>query len=144
MTLLLDTAVFIYAVGAEHPYRRPSRRIVQRLADGDLIAEISSELVQEYVHVRCRRGIDRATATKEAKSIISLCHTHDVGTPIMQTALHLFRTFDRLHMRDAVHAATALAHRATAIVSPDRAFDDIPGLVRLDIDEAAESPPADR
>jgi predicted nucleic acid-binding protein len=39
-------------------------------------------------------------------------------------------------MRDAIHAATALASQASVLVSPDRALDDVPGIERLEPAEA--------
>ncbi len=35
-------------------------------------------------------------------------------------------------MRDGIHAATALNHGIELVVSPDRAFDRVPGLRRVD------------
>ncbi len=132
MRVLFDTAVFIYAVGRDHPHREPSRRLVRLLADEQVTAEVSAEVVQEYVHVRTRKGIGRSQAVDEARSIVALCRVHDVTMTELQVGLQLFRTHDALDMRDAIHAATALACQASVVVSPDRAFDGIPGLERLD------------
>ncbi len=138
MRVLFDTAVFIFAVGRDHPHREPSRRLVSLLAEEAITADVSAEVVQEFVHVRTRKGIDRSQAVDEARSIVALCRVHDVTMTELQVGLQLFRTHDALHMRDAIHAATALACQAAAIVSPDRTFDDIPGLERLDPLDALE------
>lgn len=127
-----DTAVFLYAVGGEHPYRQPCRRLVDLAAAGSLRGEASAELIQEYAHVRSRRTGDRETAVREARDVAALCILHDVTRADLQLALSLFRDLPRLEMRDALHAATAIERGVFAIVSPDRAFDDVSGLERLD------------
>ena len=53
--IVLDTTVLVYAVGAEHPLRDPSRELVGAIADGVIEATTTIEVVQEFVHVRARR-----------------------------------------------------------------------------------------
>ena len=50
----------------------------------------------------------------------------------MSLGLSLFERTPRLHMRDALHAATALNRDIQLIVSLDRAFDEVSGLERVD------------
>jgi hypothetical protein len=135
---LLDTAVFLYAVGEDHPYRQPCRRLVDLLAAGTLRGEASVELVQEYVHVRARRT-NRGTAAAEGQDVAALCLLHGVTRSNLLMALSLFRRIPTLDMRDALHAATALQRGIPTIVSPDRAFDRVEGLERLDPTRAAEA-----
>lgn len=127
-----DTAVFLYAVGAEHPLRSPCRRLVDLAADGRLDGEASVELIQELVHVRARRTGDRSEAARTGRDVAAICRLHDLTELDLQRALDLFQTVPGLHLRDAIHAATALGHGVSRIVSPDRAFDRIPGLTRID------------
>lgn len=129
--LLFDTAVFVYAVGAQHPYRTACRELVAALADQRLDGEASVELVQELVHQRARRTGDRAEAVQVGRNAAALCTLHDVTTADLRRALWLFGAHAGLQARDAVHAATALERGIPAIVSPDRAFDDVVGLARL-------------
>jgi len=136
MKTLFDTAVFIYAVGSDHPHQQPCRELIRLLTEEAITVDISAETIQEYVHVRTRRGVERSQAVDEARSIVALCRVHDVTMANLQVGLQLFRTHDKLHMRDAVHAATALECQASVVVSPDRAFDDIPGIERLEPAEA--------
>lgn len=133
---LFDTAVFLYAVGAEHKYQRPCRHLVELASRDQIRGEASVELVQEFVHVRARRSGDRLGATRDAEDVASLCVLHEVTELDLHLALSLFRTNSAIQMRDAIHAATALNRGIDAIVSPDRGFDDIEGLERLDPTEA--------
>jgi predicted nucleic acid-binding protein len=51
---------------------------------------------------------------------------------VLDLSLDLTERVPTIRGRDAVHAATALAYGIDRIISPDRAFDGIPGLTRLD------------
>jgi uncharacterized protein len=129
---LYDTAVFVYAFGADHPYAEPCRRIVDRAGDGDLRGEASADLVQELMHQRARRTGDRRRAAREAAAVAELCDLHEVRPEDIARALELFAGTVHLDARDAVFAAVALNRGVTAILSPDRAFDEVVGLVRVD------------
>jgi uncharacterized protein len=135
--VLLDTAVFVYAVGVDHPLREPSRAIVRALSEQRLEGEASVELVQEFLHQRWRRTGDRAEATAQARHVAALCVLHDVGPDDLRLALQLFEAHDGLHARDAVHAATALNRGISTVLTPDTAFDAVPGLARLTVEAAA-------
>lgn len=145
---LFDTAVFLYARGREHAYRAPCRELVHLCEDGSLAGEASVELVQEYAHVLRRRGLDGATIREESLAVASLCLVHDFGAPELRLALGLVATTLGLGVRDAVHAATALRRGIGLIVSPDKAFDAVSGLERVDPHDAAQrlvaGPPAPR
>jgi hypothetical protein len=52
----LDSAVFIYAIGVDHPYRAPCRALVTAMRSGDLVGEASVLAVQEVMHQRLRTG----------------------------------------------------------------------------------------
>ena len=53
--IVLDTTVLVYAKGADHPLRDPSRRLIAAVADRELQATTTVEVIQEFVHVRARR-----------------------------------------------------------------------------------------
>jgi predicted nucleic acid-binding protein len=129
---LYDTAVFLYARGADHPYRGACRRLVELAGEGRLVGEASVELVQEYAHVRLRRGADRGAVAAEARAVAAVCRLHPFDGDVLDLAVHLLVATDALGGRDAVHAATALHHRIGVIVSPDRVFDRVDALQRID------------
>ncbi len=135
---LFDTAVFVYAAGGEHSHRAPCREIVRLQGEGALAGEASVEILQELAHVRARGTGDRAAAARYARDVSVLCIVHDVGWPDLRLALTLFEAHAGLDMRDAVHAATALNRGIDAIVSPDRAFDGVPALDRIDPADAPD------
>lgn len=134
---LLDTAVFVYAVGHDHPNREPCLRLVRGLTEREYRGEASVYAIQELVHQRTRRTGDRAKAIQTATDFASLCVLHDLTIADLTVALRLYGIAPRLDAGDALHAATALNRGIPTIVSPDPAFDDIAGLRRLDPAEAA-------
>jgi uncharacterized protein len=134
---LIDSAVFVYAVGADHPYREPCRRLVDALGRDAFQGEISVEAVQEFLHQRIRRTGDRAEATRLARHMAGLCPLHDVTVADLRAALELVAAYDQLQARDAIHAATALNRGIAAIISPDPDFDGLAHLQRIDPADAA-------
>lgn len=129
---LYDTAVFVYARGAEHAYRQACRSLVGLAQDGVLAGEASVELVQEYAHILRRRGFGGGAVREQSRDVAAVCLLHDFTGADLQLALTLVSTYPGLSVRAGVHAATALRRDIAVIVSPDRGFDDIPGLDRLD------------
>lgn len=134
---LVDSAVFIYAMGQPHPLREACRTIVAALGDGRARAEASVDALQEVVHQRWRRTGDRDDAARRGWQAHALVEVHACGEVEMRRALALFRASHRLQARDALHAATALVHGVPAIISPDDDFDDVEELQRLTPADAA-------
>ena len=129
---LYDTAVFVYAVGQDHPYRDPCRRIVAAARDGLVAGEASVELVHELAHVLTRRGGDRTGALRLAGAAAELARLPEFSPNDLPLVMALLGDHPTLDVRDAVFAATALNRGVSLILSPDRAYDQVPGLERLD------------
>jgi predicted nucleic acid-binding protein len=133
----LDSAVFIYAIGVDHPYRAPCRALVTAMRSGDLVGEASVLAVQEVMHQRLRRTGDRRGAGAAADDLSVFCTIHGLTAADMRRAVDLFTRGDGLDAADACHAATALNRAIPVIISPDVGFDDVAGLARMDPAEAA-------
>lgn len=129
---LFDTSVFVYALGGEHRYREPCRAILAEMRGERLAGETSIELVHEFAYVRCRHGITRSDVAESARDIVGMCPSHTVVRSDIERALTLWCEHERLDMRDAIFAAQALDRGIDAILSPDRDFDGILGLERID------------
>ncbi len=94
------------------------------------------DLVQEFAHRRFVQCRDRAVAARAARDVARSCRLHELRADDIDRAMDLYERHPRLHARDAVFAAVALNRGIDAILSPDRAFDDVPGLDRIDpVDE---------
>ena len=127
----------IYAVGGPSDQRAPCLRILQAAAADQIKAFASTEMIQEFVFHRLRRTGDRQRSVEDGREIIALTTVLDFGSTVLTNALDLIEHVPTIRRRDAVHAATALVHEIPAIVSPDRVFDGIPGIRRLEPAELA-------
>ncbi len=126
--IVLDTTVLVYAKGTEHPHRDPCRRLIAAIADAQIEATTTVEVIQEFVHVRARRRgrADAAGLGVDYASVLSPLLRIDGDD--LRDGLRLFQSVDGLGALDAVLAAAATAGGATALVSADRAFAGLPGL----------------
>ena len=135
--VFLDTAVLMYAAGADHELRAPSQQLVRQIAAGGLEAAISAEVVQEILHrfVAIRRPGLGAAMARDALDMFDpvLPITHAVMTRMPV----LIERYPALSARDLVHVATCLDAGIGMIVSPDRGFDSVAELERIDISDAA-------
>ena len=127
--IFVDTNVLLYAIGGDHPARDPARHLVTAIGDGRLNATTTTDVIQEFAHVYSRRR-PRADAVRHALGYAALFTPLAVPrSSELQRGLALFEQYDELGAADAVLAATALADRAEAFVSADRAFavvEDLP------------------
>jgi uncharacterized protein len=126
--MVLDTTVLLYAVGTEHVFRDPCRRLIAAIESGAVTATTTVAAVQEFTHVRARRR-GRADAADLAHAYL------DLLTPLLvvdeaalREGLRLFATHTALDSFDAVLAAAATAAGATALVSADGAFASVPAI----------------
>jgi predicted nucleic acid-binding protein len=131
--ILLDTTVLVYAVGGDHPLREPCRRIIKEVGAGTTAATTTVEVIQEFAHVRARRR-GRAAASALSRQFI------DLLSPLVQPeesdlirGLDMFERHDALGSFDAILAAIVLGRdHLSGLMSADRAFSAIPGLIHLD------------
>lgn len=130
--IVLDAAVVAHALGGDSPWRAPAQQLLRRAERGDIDAYASVEMIQELVDHRMRRSGDREMSVAQGRWVMALCTILDFDRRVLDLSLELIERVPSIRGRDAVHAATALAHGVEVIASPDRAFDEIPGIRRLD------------
>jgi uncharacterized protein len=134
--IVLDTTVLVYAVGADHPFRVPCQELVRAVADGEVLATTTVEVIQEFTHVRARRR-DRKDAAELARNYIELLSPLlVVEDSDLREGLRLFEESAALGAFDAVLAAAAHAVGAEALVSADAAFSTVASLRHVTPDEA--------
>jgi uncharacterized protein len=132
VTVFIDTAIVMYASGTEHPLREPCQRLLEEVADGRLEAVTSVEVVQEILHrfTALRRpgvGATMAQATLDLFApVLPITHA------VMRRMPDLIERYPGLAARDLVHVATCLEEGIADIVSPDRGFDSVPEINRID------------
>jgi uncharacterized protein len=131
--IVLDTGVLSYAVGGEHPLREPSRRIVEAIRNGELVATTTPGVIQEFVGLRSRRltrigavALGRDYATLLAPLVTVEARDLDLG-------LRIFERSNALGTFDAVLAAVAVNRDAEALLSADRGYRSVRGVRHVDI-----------
>ena len=129
---LIDANVPIYAMGSDHPYKEPCRRLLEIVDEGYHDFLTNSEVLQEVLHVFRRTG--RSTMGLELVSglIWSLRSVIAIGEAEINAAVGLLREYPQIDTRDAVHAAVVQLHGLEGVVSADRGFDVIRGVTRFD------------
>ncbi len=140
MTVFVDTAVVMHAAGGEHPLRDPCRRIIDGISDGSVDGVTSAEVIQEIIHrfLSIRRPEDGATLAERTQDLMApvLPITH----VLMRRVPELARRYPTLDARDLVHVATCIHEGITEIISPDRGFDQVAELRRIDPASFADRP----
>ncbi len=132
MRVFLDTNVFIYGAGAPSPYKTECVALLQRVAAGELDATTSVEVVQEIHHVFRRRGRLAEGIALGREVLLLFPEILTITREDVVRAGALLTTWPQLSPRDALHAASALNHGIGTMVSVDKDFDQIEGLVRID------------
>ncbi len=120
--ILLDTTVLVYAKGADHPLRDPCRDLIAAIADGELEASATVEVIQEFVHVRARRRgrTDAAALGRDYADLLSPLLTVTSGD--LAAGLAIFERQGALGAFDAVLVACGARAEVSALVSADTAF----------------------
>lgn len=134
--ILLDTTVLVYAKGADHPLRDPCRRLIDAIADEEIEATTTVEVLQEFVHVRAQRRTRSDAVALGGDYADLLAPLLTVEEEHLRKGLSLFERYERLGAFDAVLAATALDADASALVSADVAFSQVSNLSHVVPDEA--------
>jgi uncharacterized protein len=134
--LFLDANVFLYAVGGESSQRGACRAVLGDVGQGKLDGITSSEVLQEILHVRSRRVSvsDATSAVRAAAGLVA--EVLPVTSEDVLEACHLLEAYSGLGARDALHAAVMKNSDVQLLISLDRDFDLLPGLKRLDPEQA--------
>lgn len=122
MSIFVDTAVFMYSAGPEHPLRRSCQALIIGVGAGTIDGVTSAEVLQEILHrfvsiQRPERGISMA---RDAMDLLGpvLPVTHAV----MARVPALIERYVGLATRDLVHVATCLEAGIDTIVTTDAAM----------------------
>jgi uncharacterized protein len=132
VTSFIDTAVMMYAAGSEHPMRTACRSLMRKILTGEVDGVTSVEVVQEVLHRY------RSIGQPETGRLLAL-DTMDTFAPVlpithavMRRVPDLASRYPRLQARDLVHVATCIHEGITEIISPDRGFDEVAEVKRID------------
>jgi len=126
--ILLDTTMLVYALGADHPARDASRRLLAAIRDEKVAATTTVDVIQEFVHVVARRRPREQAVEYARRYAVALSPLLVGGQAELERGLRLFERHDGLGAFDAVLAATAFANDVDALVSADQSFAQVPRL----------------
>lgn len=136
--VFIDTSVFMYARGKDHPLKAPCSNIILAIAkEGSLgsygAPVINAEVLQEilYRYVMIDKGDTGLSICRdiEALEVEVLSVTKDD----MNQAFDLFERYKgkNLPPRDLIHAAVMINNGMSHIISADKHFDAIKEIKRV-------------
>lgn len=130
---LIDTNVVIYAAGRPHRYKEVCADIMRDAATSEVPDyAIDVELLQEVLHFYHSRR-DLGLGLQVFDDLIQAFPTPLAVKPDdVSAARDILARHPALSARDAIHAAVVQNHGLEAIISTDRAFDQISEIKRLD------------
>lgn len=128
----IDANVPMYAVGAEHPLKRPCLAILRSIASGELAAVTDVEVCQEIIHRYTALG-EREQALHVARLFIKLVPEI---LPILKEdlllSLEMHQRYPSLQARDSLHTAVMRNNGIQFIISADHHFDEVDEVERID------------
>jgi predicted nucleic acid-binding protein len=120
--IFVDTNVFMYAVGREHPLRDRARRFFLQLVNHKEPSATSAEVMQELLHAYLPVGrletLDAALLLVES----SVAEIWPIEAEDVRTARLLVARHPGLGARDLIHLACCRRRNATEIQTFDRAL----------------------
>lgn len=116
--IVLDTNVFVYASGADHPLRSPCVDLIRAAAVGRVEVTTTPPTLQEFIHVASRRG-PRKAALDAARAYLDILQPLiPVGDDEMRDAITMLRSSSTIEPSDALLAA-AVTRRSYSLVTAD-------------------------
>ncbi len=128
----LDANILMYAIGKQHLYK-PSCVAVLKQIEAEVIHVVTSvEILQEILH-RYYSLRNYEVAASAFANMKKLC---EKILPVLEAdvdrAHRILKDLPHLSVRDAIHAATILNNGLRKVISTDKHFDTIKGIVRVD------------
>jgi predicted nucleic acid-binding protein len=130
-TYFIDTNIFIYAKGKDHPLKPVCVAMIRRIGENEITAIVNTEVMQEilYRYQYIKKFSLGISLVKEAIQICSLILP--VTAADLSLALEILEAHPQIQTRDAFHAATMINNGIKEILSTDPHFDLIPEIKRI-------------
>ncbi len=129
--IFIDSNIPMYLVGADHPHKHDSRRLLRQLAEARERLVTDAEVFQEILHRYT--AIDRRGQLQSAWDALDgvIDEVFPVELDDCDAARELVLSHSGLSARDALHAAIMVRRGLTRILSFDSGFDLLPDLRRV-------------
>ncbi len=105
--IYIDTSIFMYAAGKEHPYKSPSLKVLELIAMGELEGVISVEVIQEILHRYIHIGAKEKGICLAKKVLEIIPKIYNVEYSDILKSLEILEKYD-IMARDAIHIAVML------------------------------------
>lgn len=119
-------------MGNPHPYKESCQQVLRRVFNGQLEANIDTELLQEVLYFYQRRRQLAFGLSLFDRLLALFPNPLPVTRDSAWLARDVLSRYPELEVRDALHVAVALEHGLEGIVSADRGFDVVPDITRFD------------
>lgn len=130
-TYFIDTNIFIYAKGKDHPLKPACVAMIQRIGKNEITAIVNTEVMQEILY-RYQSINNLPAGISLAKEAIQTCSLIlPVTATDLSLALDILEGHPQIQTRDAFHAATMINNGIKEILSTDHHFDIIPEIKRI-------------
>jgi uncharacterized protein len=120
--IFVDTNLFMYAVGGEHPLRTPARDFFLEQANSGEVLVSSAEVLQELLHAYIPVG---RMATLDAALALARGRLHEVW-PVepadVEVARDLADRYAALGARDLLHLGCCIRRNVQRVKTFDRAL----------------------
>lgn len=129
--ILVDSNIPMYLIGAAHPNKMLARQSLETCIAGGERLVTDTEVLQEILHRYV--AIGRRVAIQPAFDALLNVVDDVLGIERadVEEAKLLLLTAEELSARDALHVAVMRRHGISKIMSFDRGFDRVPGVVRV-------------
>jgi predicted nucleic acid-binding protein len=128
----IDTNVFLYSIGRDHPLKPASVNAIHLIRDGQITAVINTEIIQEILyHFQSIKQL--SIGIRLGKDVVSIAaRIFPVEEIDLSLAIELLESHPKIQTRDAFHAATMIHNGIKEIISTDTHFDLIHEIKRID------------
>ncbi len=119
--IFIDTSIFMYAAGREHPHKEPSVKLLKLVAVGEIDAVINVEVLQEIFHryTMIKRKID---GIKLAERVISLIpRIYPIELTDVIKAMDILEKYN-ITSRDAIHISFMINRGIKEVCTYDKHF----------------------
>lgn len=130
--VFIDTNILMYAVGSEHPLKKPCLEIINQIAQGTLVAVTDTEVFQEvaYRYWSQKKWPVALQVLRDYQLLFEEIHPIERG--LLPLYYNLLSEYPFLSPRDAIHVAVMKFHHLETIYTADRAIRRVPFIKVLD------------
>ena len=140
MIVFLDSCIFVYAAGIDHPYRKPCQEILIAEKQRKIFSYVDTEVLQEILYLGFyKKETDKSLLIVE--NVIELLDEDSilpVSVKDISRASELLNKYRSIEPRDAVHLAVMKNNNIDIICTADRGIKAIKEITVIDPIDLAE------